>query len=158
MNTPSRISGSPAAPEIPAGAIVVVYDGECGFCRRSVDEIRRRDREARMVYLPRRTPGIEEKIPGLTHGDFNSGIRVVDPDGTIHVGADGIRRIASQLPVWRRFTWVYDIPLIRGLARRIYAWIAANRMRLSRQICPSHGCELGSPEQPRGTEPRDPTD
>src|SRR5678815_4611945 len=79
---------SAAAPEIPAGAVVVVYDGDCGFCRRSVDEIRRRDREGRMVYLPFSTPGLEARLPGITEGDFDSGIRVVDPDGTIHVGAD----------------------------------------------------------------------
>ncbi|HEU5182517.1 MAG TPA: DUF393 domain-containing protein [Candidatus Polarisedimenticolia bacterium] len=147
MSSPSHVSGSQASLEIPFGAVVVIYDGDCAFCRRSIDEIRRRDRKARMVYLPRRTPGIEEKIPGLTDGDFNSGIRVVDPDGKIHVGADGIRQIASQLPVWRHFTWVYDVPLIRGLARRIYAWIAANRMRLSRQVCPPEGCELVRPEE-----------
>jgi len=142
-------SGFESVAGIPAGAIVVVYDGECRLCRRSIEEIRRRDRDRRMVYLPRRTPGIEKLVPGLADGDFDAGIRVVDSDGTVHIGADGIRRIASQLPIWRRFTWVYEIPLIRGLARRIYAWIAANRMRLSRSICSPSECDLDPPEGPR---------
>ena len=141
----SDSGGTPGAgkpPEIPAGAVVVVYDGDCGFCRRSVDEIRRRDRERRMVYLPRRTPGIEAKLPGLAEGDFDTGIRVVDPDGTIHVGADGIRHIASQLPVWRRLAWAYDLPVIRPVARRMYAWVAANRMRISAACAPDGACRL----------------
>ena len=132
----------PGAPVIPPGAVVVVYDGECGFCRRSVDEIRRRDRDRRMVYLPRSTPGIEEKLPALAEGDFDTGIRVFDPDGTIHVGADGIRHIASQLPIWRRLAWAYDLPIIRPLARRAYAWVAANRMRISRACGPDGACRL----------------
>jgi hypothetical protein len=95
-----------------------------------------------MVYLPRRTPGLEEKIPGLAEGDFDTGIRVVDPDGTIHVGADGIQRIAEQLPIWRRLAWVYHVPVINGVARRAYAWVAANRMRISRACGPGDACRL----------------
>ncbi len=155
MSDPTQKPGAAGSPDLPAGAVVVVYDGDCGFCRRSVDEIRRRDRDKRMVYLPRRTPGIEARIPGLAEGDFDTGIRVVDRDGTIHVGADGIRHIASQLPVWRRLAWAYDLPVIRPLARRIYAWVAANRMRISQACGPDGACRLPehAEENRSGTHP-----
>lgn len=115
-----------------AGAILVVYDGACAFCRRSIAAIQQRDRHGQFVYLPRETPGLEERYPQLALGDFDTGMRVIEPDGTMHIGADAIYQIATRLPYFRWCAWMYHLPYTRGLARRIYAWVAANRMKLSR--------------------------
>ena len=111
---------------------VVVYDGDCAFCRRSIAAIQSRDRHNQFAYLPRKTPGLEERYPQLALEDFDSGIRVVGQDGTVHVGADGIHQIASGLPYFRRWAWLYHAPGVHGVTRRMYAWVAANRMKLSR--------------------------
>lgn len=111
---------------------IVVYDGDCPFCRRQVARIERRDRWRRFELAPRQTPGLMERFPKLAEGDFNTGMRVVLPDGRIAVGADAVYEIARRLPRWRWLAWLYVLPPIRWLAQRIYAWIAANRMRLGR--------------------------
>ena len=123
--------------------ILVVYDGACAFCGRSIDAIRLRDRNHCFAYLARQTPGIEKLYPQLAIGDFDQGMRVIEPDGTMHIGADAIYQIASRLPYFRRFSWLYHLPLARNLARRVYGWVAANRMNLS-QYCTDDQCELSS--------------
>ncbi|MGB7946913.1 MAG: DUF393 domain-containing protein [Candidatus Binatia bacterium] len=123
--------------------MLVIYDGACAFCRRSIAAIRRRDRHGHFAYLPRQTPGIEARYPQLVLGDFDQGIRIVEPDGTMHIGADAIYQIASRLPYFRRFSWLYDLPLARHLTRHVYAWVATNRMKLS-QYCVDGACELAS--------------
>lgn len=110
---------------------VLVYDGDCPFCLKQIARIRRWDRAESFEYVPRRTPGLEERFPKLAEGDFNTGMRLVSPDGSIHVGADAVYQIARALPFWRRLAWLYRVPGLRRLARGIYAWIAAHRRSLA---------------------------
>jgi len=124
------------------GKSLVVYDGDCAFCRASVEQVRRRDREGIFEYVPRRTEWLDERYPELATQDFNTGMRLIEPDGQIHVGMDAVYRISSQLPIWRWFSWLYRLPVINQVAKRAYAWVAANRMKLSR-YCDSDGtCRL----------------
>ena len=63
----------------------------------------------------------------LVEGDFNTGMRLITPDNTIHVGADAAYQIARDLRYWRCIAWLYFVPGIHSLARALYAQIAANR-------------------------------
>jgi predicted DCC family thiol-disulfide oxidoreductase YuxK len=125
---------------LPVGKSVVVYDGECAFCRRAIEAIRVRDRNEQFVYLPRQTSGIEERYPELKLEDFNTGMRLFDSDGRMYIGADAIYEITSKLPYFHWFAWVYRLPLLKNMIRRVYSWIAANRLQLSR-YCSSE-CQL----------------
>ena len=77
---------------------VVVYDGECPFCQRQIARIRRRDSLGRFEYVPRQSAGLTERFPALAEGDFDTGMRLIKPDGSIYVGADSVYHIARQLP------------------------------------------------------------
>ena len=127
---------------------IVVYDGGCRFCCRQVERIRRRDTRAQFEYVPRQQPELIERIPALADADFNTGMRLVTLDGTIHVGADAVYQIARHLPRWRWIVWVYRMPVIHVLARLVYAWIAANRLWLSR-TCDEGACKLSPGDTPR---------
>ena len=112
---------------------VVVYDGECAFCRRQIARIRRYDRHDRFEYVPRQTPRLTDRFPALARGDFDTGMRLIMPDGRIYVGADSIYQIARRLAFFRWFTWLYRVPGIDVLARAVYGWIAARRQSLGRR-------------------------
>ncbi len=109
---------------------VVVYDGECSFCLRQIERIKRRDRCALFEYVPRQSPGLDERFPRLADDDFNSGMRVITPCGDILVGADALYHIVRRLPIWGTIAWIYRLPGLNTLARLAYRWIAANRYRL----------------------------
>ncbi len=118
---------------------VVVFDGECPFCIRQVERIQRRDMDHSLEYVPRQTPGIDDRFPQLSDGDFDTGMRLIMPDGRVYVGADAVYHIARRLPLWRRFAWAYRVPGVHGLARLAYGWVAANRRKLGR-ACPADSC------------------
>ncbi len=109
---------------------VVVYDGECPFCLKQIERIQRRDHWSRFEYAARQKPGLEERFPRLADEDFNSGMRLVTPEGVIQVGADAVYHIARRLPGWRRLAWIYRVPVLHGLARLAYRWVAAHRQSL----------------------------
>jgi predicted DCC family thiol-disulfide oxidoreductase YuxK len=120
---------------------VVVYDGECSFCRAQVARVRRLDKRDAFEYAARQTPGLVDRFPALASGDFDSGMRLISPGGETFVGADAVHRIARQLPYWRRVAWLYEVPGLRGLARKVYRWVAAHRRSL-RPRCESGACEV----------------
>ena len=124
---------------------VIVYDGACGFCRRAVAAIERRDPADQFDYVPRQTTGIEERFPELKFGHFGAGMRLFEPDGKMHIGADAIYRITLRLPYFRWFSWTYRIPLLNGAVRLVYSWIAANRLKLSRYC--GDECALNAAEE-----------
>ena len=119
---------------------VVVYDGECRFCRWSVARIQRLDREGQFEYLPRQAPGAEERFPLLKHSDFNTGLRLVPDAETVHVGADGVYQIYRRLPPLNLVAWLYRVPVLTWLFRLGYAVIARNRHRFGR-VPPEMACD-----------------
>ena len=130
---------------------VVVYDGECPFCIEQIERFQRLDKHRHFEYIPRQEPGLEEKFPILTQGDFNSGMRLIRTDGTVDVGADAIYQIVRRLPGINLVAWLYCVPGITQIAREVYKWIAANRKKLGR-TCDTGACKTAVVPSPLGEE------
>ena len=109
----------------------LVFDGECGLCRRCVAIVERWDREHRVAALPfqdrARVAGFGIPLPALA-----GAMHLVMPDGTVFVGADAAPALLRLLPGKRWLAAMFAIPGVRPAARRVYAWIAARRRCLVR--------------------------
>lgn len=120
---------------------ILVYDGDCSFCRRSVRRIAARDRDKTIEFVARQTEGLTERFPALDEADFNKGMRLITPDDVIYVGADAAHQVARRLPYWRRVAWLYRVPGVHCLVRAGYACIAANRQSLGGK-CDDGTCKI----------------
>ena len=118
----------------------LVYDGHCSFCCRWVARIARRDHSDTFEFVARQTEGLTKRFPKMVEGDFNTGMRLITPDNTIHVGADAAYQIARRLRYWCWIAWLYHVPGIHRLTRAVYAWIAANRESLGGK-CDDETCK-----------------
>ncbi len=131
--------------------LAIIYDGQCRFCLWSMGRIRRFARAGQFEYLPRQQPGLEERFPVLTQSDFNTGLRLIHPDGTVYVGADGVYEIYRRLTPFHLITWVYRLPVCRQIFRLGYALIARNRHRFgqvsSTLACDTDECALSYGEK-----------
>ncbi|OLE37755.1 MAG: hypothetical protein AUG00_07290 [Candidatus Rokubacteria bacterium 13_1_20CM_2_70_7] len=58
-------------------------------------------------------------------------MQLVLPDGRVLSGADAVPEILARIPRWRWLVRLFDLPGVRPLSRRVYAWVARNRMRIS---------------------------
>lgn len=108
-------------------APTIVFDGECGFCRCSVNWARRRLR-ADVRYVAWQTTDLAAL--GLTADACRDAVQWVDD---AHV-ASGHRAVAALLRragrSWRLLGVVIDLPVLRLVARAGYALVKANRSRL----------------------------
>ena len=116
---------------------VVVYDGDCRFCRRQIERIKQLDPSERFEYLAWQSEPFRERFGSLANEDLNKGLRVITPDGRVLVGADAVYHITRSLSGWRWVAWLYRVPGLRSLGRWGYAWVAARRYRLG-------GCDNGT--------------
>lgn len=114
------------------GRYTVVYDGECGVCRRSAALLRRWDTDDRLELVPFQAPGVLDRYPAIDEREFRSALQVIAPDGRRWAGADAVEQALARTPKGRPIAWFFRLPLARPAARRFYRWFARNRSWLGR--------------------------
>lgn len=117
-----------------AGPAVLIYDGECAMCRASALWLMRRalaGGATALEILPCRSPVRRARFPQITDDACMGAMQLVLPGGSVLSGADAVPEILRRIPRWRWIAWVFDLPGIRPVARRVYAWIARTRMKIS---------------------------
>ena len=117
-----------------ASRAVLIYDGECSMCRASALWLLRRAEAggARdLEILPCRSPVRRQRFPSMTDEACMQAMQLVLPDGHVLAGADAVPEILRRIPRWRWVAALFDLPRARPFARRVYTWIARNRMKIS---------------------------
>lgn len=122
---------------------VLLFDGECGFCTRSLGWLRWLDRHGRIETLPYQQPGAPESI-GASFDECSGSVQWRGPDGTRLAGAAAVNAalgsaLGTTLP--RRL-----YRLSSGPQERLYDLVARNRRRLPgmQPWCSSHPGRCGS--------------
>ena len=119
---------------------VVIYDGQCKFCLGQIAKMKKCDRRCVFDYLPRQTENLLEQFPVLENEEFDTGLRLVTTENRVMVGADAVYEIYRRFKPYKYLTWIYKVPLLNGLFKKIYQWIAKNRYRLKGKC--DEGCEI----------------
>ena len=150
-------------PEDRPDADVVIYDGECVFCRGGVARCARWDWCRRLAFLSLHAPEVGRRYPDLLHQDLMAEMVVVDRQGKRHRGAQALRLLSRRLPILWPVAPILHIPGSLPLWRWLYAWVARNRYRFGGRTCETGGCRLdsaasGSGQANRGDDrPRQPS-
>jgi predicted DCC family thiol-disulfide oxidoreductase YuxK len=93
--------------------------------------MRRAMAAGQLEILPCRSGPRRARFPQITDERCMRAMQLVLPDGRVLEGADAVPELLRRIPRWRGAAAVLALPGVRGVARRAYAWIAANRMRIS---------------------------
>jgi len=111
-------------------AAVVIYDGNCVFCRFQVSRLARWDRFGKLAFLSAHDPEAARRYPDLSHEALMEQMYLVDPHGKRYAGAAAFRYLSLRLPrLWALIPWLYipgSLPiwqwLYRQVAKRRYRW------------------------------------
>ncbi|WP_336251061.1 DUF393 domain-containing protein [Stomatohabitans albus] len=122
----------------------LVFDGQCGFCTRSVNWIKRLDRHARINVHPAQRLGVREQF-GLTEADTQNAAWVFS-NGRRTAGAAAINLALDAALGVRFFSVLHRLPGLHWAQERTYHWISAHRylLRGVTPWCTAHpeDCEL----------------
>ncbi len=112
-------------------ALVMLYDGGCGICRRAGAWMAARDRDARIELLPLQDATVPRRFPQFDRSALEASLHVVSADGRAWHGAAACAALVRALPGGWAWSWIFRLP---G-AEWAYAQVAKRRART--------GCEVG---------------
>jgi predicted DCC family thiol-disulfide oxidoreductase YuxK len=116
---------------------VVIFDGDCLFCQRSVRFIHRHDSGNAFRFAARQTAAGERLLAEVGVGLAPNSMVLIDDDGT-WLRSDAVLRIAARLgPPWSAARVFLLVP--RVLRDAVYRVVAAIRHRLAPML---PACEL----------------
>lgn len=107
----------------------VIFDGDCGFCRRWIQIGTKLDWFSRMRWRARLDPGVKEEFPQLSGEETQNRMVSIRPDGKPYGGFYAVRDIMLHLPLTFFPSLLLYIPGVSLLGVPAYKWIAKNRHR-----------------------------
>jgi len=123
------------------GREVLLYDGQCNFCRAAATQLEHWARSRDLTLLSYRAPGALERFPGLTEERCDRAMQLVLADGRVVEGAQAAVVILSRR-WWGGWLKLYYLPGIRQLADLAYQVIARLRYRIAGRSCESGACAV----------------
>jgi predicted DCC family thiol-disulfide oxidoreductase YuxK len=105
-----------------------LYDGECAFCRRQAERLRRRAGDA-VRFEPYQDAG---HVPGVQPSELARAVHFIDADGRVSSGAEAIYQVLATGGRATRL-WMYrHVPGFALLSEFGYRAIARHRGVISR--------------------------
>ena len=146
MTTPGPRAVPAPPPPAPRGSLIVLFDGGCPICRRTVRLLQRLDWAGRLQFADATNEEVRRRIaPSLALETAMRQMHVVDDRGRMDGGYDAQLRIMRRLPLAWPLGLLGALPGIRQIGSAVYRYIAANRRRQG--VCSD---ELCSPAFRRG--------
>jgi len=108
----------------------LLYDGDCGFCRRWVERWREITVD-RVVYSASKEAG--HHFPQVDPALYANSVVFVDEAGAVFVGADAVLRTLATASGWAWLAWLYQrVPPFAAVSEWAYSVVARHRMGFSR--------------------------
>ena len=111
----------------------LIYDGECGLCRRAADWVDLNTVPGSIELLPCQEPARAKRFPEIATEDCLSAMQLVEVGGAVYSGERALPHILAHALKrrWRMLALLLRVPGVLLLARPVYALVARNRSALS---------------------------
>ena len=119
--------------------ITIIYDGHCQFCIRALRLLKRFDPKQTIEMLDYHAPETLAKFPQVSYEQANEAMLVISPKGKVYRGFFAFRRLILDLPRLWPLLIAFYFPGAFLIGPKIYAWIAANRMKFG---CQGDSCKI----------------
>jgi predicted DCC family thiol-disulfide oxidoreductase YuxK len=131
-----------ADPQTRPGAAVVLFDGQCRFCRGQVERLAKWDLKGRLSYLSLHDPRVASTYPSLRHEQLMEQMFIITPDGDAFGGADAVRFLTRYLPNLWWLAPLTHVPFTRPLQQWVYQQVAKRRYQIAGRQCDDDACSI----------------
>ena len=128
MSNDLTITAQPSRP-------LLLYDGDCGFCRRWVARCQRATRGL-VAFAPFQDEAVGRQFPGIPLPDLEQAVHLILPDGSVCRGAEAVVRLLAAGGRLRWLAWLYvHFRLFAWLSEFLYRQVAGRRRSQCRVSC-----------------------
>jgi lipase maturation factor 1 len=104
---------------------IVIFDGDCGFCRATVDYGKQLTGDS-VDYAPYQEVG--DQFPRIRREEFAQAVKLVLPSGEVRSGAEAVFSAIAHVPATGWMLWAYDyLPGVAFFSEGVYSIIARHR-------------------------------
>src|SRR5262245_23796093 len=109
----------------PASVPTLVFDGDCGICRRWVDYWHKLTGD-QVAYRPYQEAAAD--FPHIPVDEFRRAMPLVEPDGRAYAGAAAGFRLLDYVPGHGLWWWLYSyVPGFAGVSEATYSFLSSRR-------------------------------
>lgn len=120
MRSPVQVGQPPPKP-------LLVFDGDCNFCRFWIERWRQIT-GPRVDFIPFQDPAVSARFPELAREQCELAVQLIEPDGKVYSGAEAAFRALGSQRSWRWPLAAYrSLPGAAGLSERLYRVVARHR-------------------------------
>jgi predicted DCC family thiol-disulfide oxidoreductase YuxK len=116
-----------ASPLVTSKRITIYYDGTCKLCSSIINDIKKSPQHKNIDHIDAAKGVLPQ---GVTIKAAMRDVHVMDGEGKLHVGVDGVLKVIEQYPELRFFAKFGRLPGVYFLARGLYRFIEKSRYQV----------------------------
>ena len=111
---------------------LLVYDGDCHFCRLWIGRGQQITGPS-VDYLPSQHPEVSRRFPEIPPEHYDRAVQLIDTDGSVYSGAEAVFRTLASNPTWDWSLRTYqNVPAVAAITDAAYDFVASHRPAFSR--------------------------
>ena len=112
--------------------LTVLYDPECGLCRRVHEWLTDVPKLVQLDLVPIRTDEAHFRFPQLNHELTRKDLTVISQDGAVYLGPKAWLMVLWALTGYREWAYRLASPELLPTTKRVVSLISQNRYQISR--------------------------
>ncbi|PYS69814.1 MAG: thiol-disulfide oxidoreductase [Acidobacteria bacterium] len=114
--------------------LTVLYDSECGLCRRAHEWLAQQPKLIELVFVPCASAEARKLFPELNHEWTKADLTVIDNLGAVYFGPKGWLMVLWALTRYREWSYRLATPELLPTTKRVVSAISQNRYQISRAV------------------------
>ena len=114
-------------------ALTVLYDPECGLCRRAHEWLAEQSKIVELNFVPCASEEARERYPQLNHALTKKDLTVIgDDNGAVYFGPKAWLMVLWALARYRDWSYRLATPELLPTTKRVVSLISQNRYQIGR--------------------------
>ncbi len=118
------------------GTAVLIYDGECPVCRKTVAWIRENMRKDAFEMLPCQAEEARQRFPSIEQAVCMQAMQLILSDGQVLAGEKALPEILKRMKRYGTAAALFDLPGAETISHSFYRWFADNRYHIAELLFP----------------------
>jgi predicted DCC family thiol-disulfide oxidoreductase YuxK len=115
---------------------VLIYDGNCPICRKTIGWIGENSRPETFEFLTCQSEAIGERFPAIDRERCMQAMQLVLPDGTVLPAEQALPEIFRRMQKYRAVANLFRLPGAAPFSGAFYRWFADHRYEIAKVFLP----------------------